>query len=399
MRIAPLIAVVAAACALVPPAQAAPKRFFGVVYDREVSVAGAATQDAQFALMRRNGVRTVRHVFSWAAAQPVAGQPPDFAATDALVARAARNDIEILPIVMYAPAWARIDPSNDASSPRSVDDYVAFLDALVARAARNDIEILPIVMYAPAWARIDPSNDASSPRSVDDYIAFLDALVARYGPKGSFWAEHADVPKRPLRTWQVWNEPQLRYQWAEKDWESGYGRLLRAAHDALKKDDPGCKVVLAGATNFAWDALDSLYAKGNIKGEFDVATLHPYTGSAGRVVTASRLFRAALKRHGDGRKPVWITELTWPASKGRVKPPSGLAALPTTDKGMATRLTRAYKLLAKTRVVQRVYWYTWASAYREANGIFDFTGLERFDPATGRFNAKPALRAFRLAAR
>ena len=353
MRIAPLIAVVAAACALVPPAQAAPKRFFGVVYDREVSVAGAATQDAQFALMRRNGVRTVRNVFSWAAAQPVAGPPPDFAATD----------------------------------------------ALVARAARNDIEILPIVMYAPAWARIDPSNDASSPRSVDDYVAFLDALVARYGPKGSFWAEHSDVPKRPLRTWQVWNEPQLRYQWAEKDWESGYGRLLRAAHDALKKDDPGCKVVLAGATNFAWDALDSLYAKGNIKGEFDVATLHPYTGSAGRVVTASRLFRAALKRHGDGRKPVWITELTWPASKGRVKPPSGLAALPTTDKGMATRLTRAYKLLAKTRVVQRVYWYTWASAYREANGIFDFTGLERFDPATGRFNAKPALRAFRLAAR
>src|SRR5436190_4012105 len=353
MKVAPLIAVVAAASVLAVPAQAAPRRFFGVVYDREVSVSSSATQDAQFTVMRKNGVGTVRSVFSWAAMQPAADQPPNFADTD----------------------------------------------ALVARAARNDIEILPIVMYAPAWARLFPRKAASPPRSPGDYVAFLNALVARYGPSGSFWAEHGDIPIRPLRTWQVWNEPQLRYQWSGRDWQAGYGGLLRAAHDALKKADPGCTVVLAGATNFAWDALDSLYAKGKIKGEFDVAALHPYTGSAGRVVKASRLFRAALKRHGDGRKPVWITELTWPASQGHVKPPNGLSALPTTSTGMATRLTRAYRLLAKTHVVQRAYWYTWASAYRKANGTFDFTGLERFDPATGRFKPTPALRAFRLAAR
>jgi hypothetical protein len=49
--------------------------------------------------------------------------------------------------------------------------------------------------------------------------------------------------------------------------------------------------------------------------------------------------------------------------------------------------------------VQRAYWYTWASAYRKADGIFDFTGLQRFDPASGHFTATPALRAFRTAAR
>jgi hypothetical protein len=351
MRIAVLIAAAAAVCALAAPAQAA--RFYGVVLDREVSDASVAVQDQQFALMRKNGVETVRRVFSWAAAQPDQTQPPNFADTDALVGRAARNGIEILPIVMYAPAWAR----------QSVDD------------------------------------PASPPRDNADYVAFLNALVARYGPHGSFWTEHPEVPKRPLRTWQVWNEPQLRYQWADKDWESSYGRLLRAAHDALKQADPGSTVVLAGATNFAWTALESLYRKGGIKGEFDVAALHPYTGSAGRVVKVARLFRAVMKKHGDGKKPVWITELAWPASKGRVKPPQGLAALPTTDRGMATRLTRAYRLLRKTRAVQRAYWYTWASAYRKANGIFDFTGLERFDPQTGRFKATPALRAFRLIAR
>jgi hypothetical protein len=116
------------------------------------------------------------------------------------------------------------------------------------------------------------------------------------------------------------------------------------------------------------------------------------------VVKAAQLFRAVLAKHGAAKMPVWITELAWPASKGKVKPPKGLAALPTTDSGMALRLTRAFRLLAKTRVVQRAYWYTWASGYRKSDGIFDFTGLERYDPATGSFKATPALRAFRRAA-
>jgi hypothetical protein len=336
------------------PASAASGRFFGVVYDRDVDAAPATVQDQQFTAMRKSGVRTVRRVFSWASAQPDPAQPPNLAETDALVTRAARNNIEILPIVMYAPAWAR----------QSADDT------------------------------------ASPPRNNDDYVAFLNTLVGRYGPNGSFWAEHADVPKRPLRVWQIWNEPQLAYQWGDhENWEASYGNLLGAAYPALKKADPGSTVVLAGATNFAWDALESLYKIGHIRGRFDVAALHPYTGSAGRVVKAAQLFRAVLKKHGDGKKPVWITELAWPASKGRVKPPKGLSALPTTDRGMATRLTRAYKLLRRTKIVQRAYWYTWASAYKKSDGIFGFTGLERYDPAKGVFKATPALRAFRNAAR
>ena len=358
IRSASLIAVVAslaatASLAAAPTQAAAQQRFFGVVFDRDVSSAPAATQDAQFRKMRATGVRTVRRVFSWAEAQPAQDQPPSFAATD----------------------------------------------ALVARAALNDIEILPIVMYAPAWARTDPNTFASPPANPSDYTAYLVQLVQRYGPNGTFWTDHTEIPERPLRTWQIWNEPQLPYQWAGKDWEAGYGQLLHAAHDALKKADPGCTIVLAGATNFAWDALESLYRKGSIKGQFDVAALHPYTGSAGRVVKAAELFKAVLKKHGDAKLPIWITELAWPASKGKVTPPSGLQALPTTAAGMATRLTRGYRLLMKSQIVQRAYWYTWASGYTKGDGIFGFTGLQRYDPKTGRFTATPALRAFRKLAR
>src|SRR2546429_540736 len=81
------------------------------------------------------------------------------------------------------------------------------------------IPLLPFGLSAPAWARGDASSGASPPRDPADYVASLRALVARYGPAGSFWSENPSVPRRPLRTWQIWNEPQLRYQWADQDWQ------------------------------------------------------------------------------------------------------------------------------------------------------------------------------------
>ncbi len=115
------------------------------------------------------------------------------------------------------------------------------------------------------------------------------------------------------------------------------------------------------------------------------------------MLQAVNLFKAVLKRHGDGSLPVWITELTWPASKGRAQPPAGLKTIVTTDKGMAQRLTQVYAQLRKTHAVARAYWYTWSSGYSKANGIFDFTGLERYDGT--RFLPTPALRAYRKLAR
>ena len=340
-----LTAVPAAAQARVPYG------FYGAVWDRGVSAASPAVQDSQWGTMAASGVESVRVVFSWAAAQPEAGQPPSFAVTDPVVARAAARRIALLPVVMYAPPWAR-----------------------------GDFDV-----------------GSSPPREPGDYVAYLRALIGRYGPQGSFWAEHPELPKRPLRTWQVWNEPQLRFQWSESDWERGYGRLLRAARAGVRQADPGAKVVLAAMTNAAWDALASLYAKGDIKGLFDVATVHPYTGSAGRVLEVVRRVRAVLARRGEGRRPLWVTELAWPASRGRARAPEGLRTIVTNDRGMAERLTRAYRLLAKTKAASRVYWYTWASGYSRDAGIFDFTGLQRFDGT--RFRAMPALRAYRASAR
>ena len=141
-----------------------PDGFYGVMWDRSAMEAPASLADEQFALMRRSGVESIRATFSWEDAQPIAGRPPSFDATDRIVELGARSGISILPVVIYTPYWAR-----------------AHLEA----------------------------SYTSQPTRVRYYARYLEELVLRYGPSGSFWEERTDLPQRPIRDWQIWNEPNL----------------------------------------------------------------------------------------------------------------------------------------------------------------------------------------------
>jgi hypothetical protein len=353
-------ALVGGSAAASASARGVPQGFYGAVYDGAVTHATPQVQDAQFGQMAEAGVESVRTVFSWADAQPTAGGAVDFSRTD----------------------------------------------QVVALAAAHGMSLLPVVIYTPTWARADASTAASPPKHAGDYAAYVRALAGRYGSTGSFWSEHPELPRRPVTYWQIWNEPHLRLYWNASHWQRGYGALLRASHAALRSTDPSGRVVLAGLTGFAWDALQSLYAQGHVKGAFDVAGLQTYTGSAPNLLRAVQLFRKVLARHGAASMPLWLTEMGWPAAKGRLRVPSYQRTIATTDQGMATRLTSGYALLAaKHRArsvrVSRVYWYSWATPYvRSSNpgtGIFRFAGLLRFKGDV--FTREPAYRAYVRSAR
>src|SRR3954471_5915910 len=102
-----------ATLAVAPAADAArkaPPRFMGMNWDSAISAAPPAVREAQYPRMAASGVETVRTVFSWAQAQPTEGGSIDLSATDAYVAATAARGIEVLPVVMLAPEWARLWP-------------------------------------------------------------------------------------------------------------------------------------------------------------------------------------------------------------------------------------------------------------------------------------------------
>jgi hypothetical protein len=284
-------------------------------------------------------------------------------------------------------------PSAQPSGPGTVD--FAASDRVVLSAAGRGLGVVPVVEGTPAWAAERPGDPASPPRDPADYGRFLEALVGRYGPAGSLWRAHPEVRRRPIRDWQVWNEPNLNFHWSTQPFARSYVRLLRAAHRALGRADPAARVILAGLPNRSWVALRAIYRAGG-RGAFDAVAIHPYTSRPRNVVTIIRYGRRVMRRFRDRRKPIWVTELSWPAAKGKVKRVVGIE---TDDRGQARRLRRGLLQLAIARRryrIERVYWYTWLSA--EGGELWsNWSGLRRV--RNGEIVSAPALRVFRAVAR
>jgi hypothetical protein len=109
-----------------------------------------------------------------------------------------------------------------------------------------------------------------------------------------------------------------------------------------------------------------------------------------------------MRKYRQARKPIWITEATWPSSKGKApgkQRASWQLKWETSPRGMAKRLRQVYDLTVKRRRAERigrVYWYTWATKY-DGNDLFDYAGLLRWDGTA--FAKTRALAAYRASAR
>ena len=365
MRRVPLL-LLALLLALAVPAQAAERRvpqgWLGVVADGPLSVAHAGEWDA----MVGAGVESVRTAVRWYELQP------------------------------YGSA-AEVPPADAARfrDAGGVPTDFSALDAVIAGAAARGLQVLPVVQATPGWAATTPGDITSPPADPATFGRFVAALAGRYGPQGSLWAERPDLPRVPVRAWQIWNEPNLTRYWSEQPFAPSYVRLLKAADAALDAADPGATVVLAGLPNVSWTALRQIYKAGG-RGHFDAVALHPYTRKPADVLRLVRYARREMRRAKDGRTPVWLTELSWPAAKGKVPRPAGFE---TTDRGQADKLRTALRLLVRERRtlrIGRVLWYTWLSS-EIGPSSFDWSGLRRMRGDTP--VAAPALAAFRTIAR
>jgi hypothetical protein len=324
----------------------APPGYFGAMIDFPPNQLSGGALDAQFGLMARSGVESTRVVFDWDLIQPEPGTP-HWQTTDGLVRLAASHGLRLLPIVIYTPRWA----SSYKNPPTSYRFY--------------------------------------PPSDLNTYGAFLTALIQRYGPRGTFWAANPGLPKVALREWQIWNEPSSRTRWAPADYPKSFTRLLKVAYRAVHRADRGAKVVFPGLASFlqssgrrttSWDDQRAFYRHG-ARRYFDVAAINGFAPTLGRVIRIVKEHRKVMRRYHDARKPIYLTEMTWPASKGRI-PRDLLLSLEVTPRAQPKLLARGFRyfLVKRSLRVRRIYWYNWASTYQpfacSALAVtFQYTGL------------------------
>ena len=318
---------------------------------------------AQLGAMARGGVTSIRPAFYWSQAQPVS-------------------------------SYIFIAPSD---VPRYTDvggiptDFTV-TDTIVGTAARHGIGVLPDVQQAPAWASRHPGNPASPPAGTAPYASFMAALARRYGPNGTFWKANPNLPKLPIRDWQIWNEPDATKYWSDQPFVADYTALLRAARTALRGVDPGARTVLAGFPSRSWVSLARLY-KAGARTAFDVAAVHPFSLPVTNITRILKEDRRVMAKYHDAKKPIFITETSWPSALGKTTTKYGFEV---TRAGQAAKARDVLQLLAATRKqfnLERVYWYSWISFDTSKAAPFDYAGLLTVGP-NNTLVKKPAYNAF-----
>jgi hypothetical protein len=188
-------------------------------------------------------------------------------------------------------------------------------DFVVRAAEHYDLDLIVRLDSLPAWAAEEAAAGQVDSLS-DDYAAFAGWVAQRY--------------RGQIRGYIVWNEPNLAKEWGgQRPDPAAYTELLRRAYEAIKAADPEATVVSAGlAPTNHQDAeamddrvfLEAMYQAG-AGAYFDVLGAHPYgfaypqddPRGAHDGLNLARLLdlRAIMEAHGDGDKPIWVTELGW----------------------------------------------------------------------------------------
>ena len=194
-------------------------------------------------------------------------------------------------------------------------------DSIVDLAGKYGLEVIARLSNPPAWSRAqgDKAGTFGPPDNLDDYGDFVEAVVRRYQGR--------------IRTYQVWNEPNIYPEWGEQPVDpERYTALLKVAYTRVKAVCPDC-VVISGSlaqtiplgprdlNDFVF--LQRMYDAG-ARDYFDVLAMQGYGLWSGptdrrmrpRVLNFSRplYLREIMVHNGDAQKPIWITEMNWNAS-------------------------------------------------------------------------------------
>lgn len=277
-----------------------PAGFVGMTSEDTFASAGRP-RDANLAAQRRAGVRLLRQTFDWASIEraPSPARPP----------------APLYPLPGYDL------PSTDPPRRSGPRYEWGLQDRLVLAAARSGITLLPVLFNPPAFLSSRPAGAQDHftypPRDRSAMAAFASAAVDRYGPRGSLWRENPKVRKRPIKAWQVWNEPSLRAYWGGKPSAREYVGLLKAVNHAIKRRDRRAEVVTAGVPPSLLSGsipimkyVNQIYRAGG-KRAFDTMAINTYARSADELHRLLTSIRKIMNRRGDRRAKIWITELGW----------------------------------------------------------------------------------------
>lgn len=172
------------------------------------------------------------------------------------------------------------------------DDYV--------RTAVDEygITLVPYICYTPRWNSTGDSTNYwnHTPIDYNEFGVFVEALVSHF--------------KDRIKTWELWNEPDIREFWSGN--AEDLARLTKLGVQAVRKADPTAKIVLAGLAGHTEFTL-SLFRDYGISPYVDIVNCHSYFETWNgnpleAVVPYVNTLADIIARYGNGQS-LWMAEV------------------------------------------------------------------------------------------
>ncbi len=186
----------------------------------------------------------------------------------------------------------RVDCNWEWIEPEKGERDFSSFDALFSDAERHGLDVLPILHHGAAWTKPYAEH-------YDDWRAFVRAFAERYGSR--------------LRAIEIWNEVNLGHVGVGSP--ELYAKFLKGAYDEIKAVAPHVLVTTSGFAGPAPNWVKAIYRTVGAD-SFDVVNFHhysfPWEIEDFTLESDFRKLREVMESHGDGDKPVWLTECGYP---------------------------------------------------------------------------------------
>lgn len=274
--------------------------------------------------------------------------------------------------------WVRFTFSGSVLEPRRGDLQFALYDQVAGEVAAAGLDLIPIIAFTPKWASTLGGSDRTPAKEPEVTDRIVTAFVRRYGPGGTFWQEHPQLPPRPVRTWEIWNEENARYFFAPREGKTFAHHAVVVAR-AIRAVDPRARILfggLAGHLKSRWEVTsaprflaDAIKAQPSLRRLLDGVAYHSYIHPIAEMTCA---MRDELDRLGLAKWPLVLNEFGPPA--GELK-----GALPEPER--ATQMAAHVAAVVNARTCKRppnvvlVAPYTWWSPRQDPDNREHWYGI------------------------
>ncbi|EIP98259.1 hypothetical protein OpiT1DRAFT_02712 [Opitutaceae bacterium TAV1] len=192
--------------------------------------------------------------------------------------------------------WLREDFSFPRILTRGGERDFSRFDVLVDRLGRAGVGTVGILSAYDSDLRKKGHGDiVPIHEHPEAWRIYVRAMVGRYHDR--------------VRHWVIWNEQDGGF-WFPKPDAAQYTKILKIAHDEIRRIDPDAKIITGGLEYWNTGYLRDMYLAG-AAGNYDVIGVHRYgpgPDASPLVRRTLREFRALMAEHNESHIPVWLLE-------------------------------------------------------------------------------------------